>query len=56
MFTGTSSLAVLMVGPGASNADSNLHAADGENRGISSCFLGNVGRNFNEMSSVPLFT
>jgi len=55
VLTGTSSLAVLMVGPGASSADNNLHAADGENRGISSCFLGNVGRNFNEMSSVPLF-
>jgi len=43
-----------MFGPGASKADNSLHAADGENRGISNCFLGNVGRNFKEISSIPL--
>lgn len=53
--TGTSSLAVLIVGPGASSADNNRHAADGENRGISNCFFGNVGRSFSEISSIPLF-
>lgn len=53
--TGISSLAVLIVGPGASNADNNLHAAEGENLGISNCFFGSVGRSFNEISSGPLF-
>lgn len=50
-FTGPSSLAVLIVGYGVSDADNNLQAADGENLGISSCFLGSVGLNFKAMSS-----
>lgn len=52
MITGISSLAVLGVGPDVSKADNNLQAADGENLGISNCFFGNVGRNFNAMSSL----
>lgn len=50
--TGISSLVVLMLGPGASKDDSSLQAADGEKRGISNCFLGKVGRSFNDMSSI----
>lgn len=53
--TGISSLAVLIVGPGASNADNNLHAAEGENLGISNCFFGSVGRSFKAISSGPFF-
>lgn len=41
-----------MLGPGASKDDSSLQAADGEKRGISNCFLGKVGRSFNDMSSI----
>lgn len=52
IFTGISSLTVLIVGPGVSSAESNLQAADGENLGISGCFLGSVGRNFKAMSSI----
>lgn len=45
-----------MLGPGVSNVESNLQAADGENRGISNCFFGKVGRNFNEIFSTTFFS